>query len=141
LYVSSEGNDANTGTKEKPFKTIAKAQEVLRNAKTEKEGDKKVHLFDGTYWLTEPLRFKPEDGGTIDNAYHQVFYEGHNAVISGGKHISGFVPTGNNDGCVVTDLPEVKAGQWTFCYKLAAIIIFGTLTVLNLTPVIFSKIL
>ncbi|MDR0610326.1 MAG: right-handed parallel beta-helix repeat-containing protein [Planctomycetaceae bacterium] len=114
FYVSPEGNDADPGTKEKPFQTIAKAQAALRNTKTEKEGDKEVHLLAGTYWLTEPLRFTPEDGGTIDKAYHQVFYEGHNAVISGGKRISGFVPAGNNDGCVVADLPEVKAGKWTF---------------------------
>lgn len=112
FYVSPEGNDSDPGTKEKPFKTIAKAQEALRNTKTEKEGDKEVHLLSGTYLLTEPLRFTPEDGGTIDKAYRQVFYEGHNAVISGGKRISGFVPAG--EGCVVTDLPEVKAGNWFF---------------------------
>lgn len=112
FYVSPEGNDSNAGTKEKPFQTITKAQEALRNTKTEKEGDKEVHLLPGTYILTKPLRFTPEDGGTIDKAYHQVFYEGHDAVISGGKRISGFVPTENN--CVVTDLPEVKTGLWTF---------------------------
>ncbi|MDR0390470.1 MAG: right-handed parallel beta-helix repeat-containing protein, partial [Planctomycetaceae bacterium] len=41
-------------------------------------------------------------------------YEGHNATISGGKRITGFAPTGNNDGCVVADIPEVKAGKWSF---------------------------
>ncbi|MDR1270481.1 MAG: DUF1565 domain-containing protein, partial [Planctomycetaceae bacterium] len=112
LYVSPEGNDSNVGTKEKPFKTIAKAKEVLRTTKVEKEGDKEVHLLAGTYLLTEPLRFTPEDGGTIDKAYRQVFYEGHGAVISGGKRVTGFVPVG--DGCVVADVPEVKAGNWTF---------------------------
>jgi hypothetical protein len=114
FYVSPDGNDSNVGTKEKPFKTIGKAKEAIRNTKTDKAGDKEVHLLAGTYWLTEPLRFTPEDGGTIDKAYHQVFYEGHNAVISGGKRISGFAPTGNNDGCVVADMPEVKAGKWAF---------------------------
>ncbi|MDR2761702.1 MAG: right-handed parallel beta-helix repeat-containing protein [Planctomycetaceae bacterium] len=113
FYVSPDGNDLNSGTKEKPFKTIAKAQEALRTTKVEKKGDKEVHLLAGTYLLTAPLTFTPEDGGTVEKDYQQVFYEGHDAVISGGKRISGFVPTGN-DGCVVADLPEVKSKKWTF---------------------------
>ncbi|MDR0337860.1 MAG: right-handed parallel beta-helix repeat-containing protein [Planctomycetaceae bacterium] len=112
LYVSPDGNDANPGTKEKPFKTIGKAQEKLRATKLEKEGDKEVHLLAGNYLLTEPLRFRPEDGGTVDKFYRQVFYEGHGAVLSGGKRISGFVLA--EDGCVVADLPEVKSGDWMF---------------------------
>jgi hypothetical protein len=114
FYVSPEGNDSHPGTQEKPFKTIARARDALRGAKTEKAGDKEVHLLAGTYWLTEPVRFEPQDGGSIGKDRHRVFYKGHDAVISGGKRISGFAPTGNNDGCVVAEVPEAKAGKWFF---------------------------
>lgn len=112
LYVSPTGDDNNPGTKEKPFKTIAKAQETLRNTKLDREGDKEIHLLEGAHYLTEPLRFGPEDGGTVGSTYQQVFYEGHNALISGGKPISGFRDAG--DGIVVADLPEVKEKSWFF---------------------------
>jgi hypothetical protein len=112
LYVSPNGSDTNPGTEEKPFKTIVKAQETLRAAKPEKEGDKEVILLPGTYWLTEPLRFAPEDAGTIHGSYHQVFYEGRDAVISGGREIRGFTPL--EDGIVTADIPEAKSGEWTF---------------------------
>ncbi|MDR1925761.1 MAG: right-handed parallel beta-helix repeat-containing protein [Planctomycetaceae bacterium] len=114
LYVSPNGSDTNPGTEKKPFKTIAKAQKILRTAKPEKDGDKEVILLSGTYWLTEPLRFAPEDAGTISvhGAHHKVFYKGRDAVISGGRVIRGFTPL--EDGIVAADVPEAKSGKWTF---------------------------
>lgn len=112
FYVSPTGDDANLGTADKPFRTITKAQEAIRNTLLEKAGDKEVLLLPGEYVLTEPLRFGPEDGGVIEGAYHQVFYEGRDAVITGGKKITGFQPVEN--GIVVADIPEVGNGSWMF---------------------------
>ena len=112
VYVSPEGNDANPGTEDQPFKTIQKAQEAIRNTKTDEKGNKEVHLLAGEYLLTEPLRFGAEDGGSVTDGYWQVFYEGHDATITGGKRISGFREI--ESGLVVADVPEAKAGQWSF---------------------------
>jgi len=104
VYVAPDGNDANPGTEEQPFKTIQKAQEAIRNTKTDEKGNKEVIILPGAYFLTEPLRFGPEDGGSIDDGYQQVFYEGRDAHISGGKRITGFREI--EPGLVVADVPE-----------------------------------
>jgi len=69
VYVSPGGNDANPGTEAQPFKTIARAQEAIRNTKTEEKGNREVHILEGEYLLTEPLRFGPEDGGSVADGY------------------------------------------------------------------------
>lgn len=112
VYVSPDGDDANPGTEERPFKTIQKAQETLRTTPLDKKGNKEVHVLAGEYFLTEPLRFGPDDGGSVADGYRQVFYEGHDAVISGGKRIEGFREI--EPGLVAADIPEVKDGQWSF---------------------------
>ena len=112
VYVSPEGDDANSGTEERPFKTIRKAQEVLRTTPIDRQGNKEVHILTGKYFLTEPLRFGPEDGGSVANGYQQVFYEGHDAHIIGGKCIDNFREI--EPGLVVADVPEAKDRQWSF---------------------------
>ncbi|MCL2119313.1 MAG: DUF1565 domain-containing protein, partial [Planctomycetaceae bacterium] len=112
VYVSPDGDDANPGTEDQPFQTIARAQEAIRNTPTDEKGNKEVHVLPGVYWLTEPLRFGPEDGGSVAEGYWQVFYEGHDAFLSGGKKMTGFREV--EPGLVVADVPEVKAGQWSF---------------------------
>ncbi|MCL2348730.1 MAG: right-handed parallel beta-helix repeat-containing protein [Planctomycetaceae bacterium] len=113
LYVSPDGDDANPGTEDKPFQTIARAQKAIRETVTKEDGNKEVHILAGEYCLTEPLRFGTEDGGVSRGNYDKlVFYEGHDATISGGKKITGFKDAGN--GIVSVVIPEVKSGDWTF---------------------------
>ena len=120
VYVSPDGDDANPGTETQPFKTIQKAREAVRNTKTDEKGNKEVNILPGVYFLTEPLRFGPEDGGSISDGYWQVFYEGHDAHVSGGKRITGFREI--EPGLVVADVPEAKVlpvgvptlKQWSF---------------------------
>ena len=120
VYVSPDGDDANPGTEARPFKTIARAQEAIRNTQTDEKGNKEVHILAGEYVLTEPLRFGPEDGGSVADQYRQVFYEGHDATITGGKRITGFREI--EPGLVVANVPEAKVlpvgiptlGQWSF---------------------------
>ena len=115
VYVSPDGDDANLGTEDRPFKTIQRAQEAIRSTKTDEKGNKEVHILAGEYVLTEPLRFGTQDGGSVADGYWQVFYEGHDATITGGNRITGFREI--EPGLVVADVPEAKAGQagqWSF---------------------------
>jgi len=116
VYVSPSGDDANPGTEEKPFKTISRAQKAIRTTPLTKKGNKEVHILAGEYFLTEPIKFTPEDGGSVKNDYQQVFYEGHNATISGGKKITGFKKAENFkiENIVVADVPEAQDGKWAF---------------------------
>jgi hypothetical protein len=55
LFVAPNGNDKNSGTIDKPFATIAKAKEAIRELKKNKGLDKDdvtVFLRGGNYQLT-----------------------------------------------------------------------------------------
>lgn len=104
FYVSPSGNDSNDGTTQsKPFKTLKKAQEAVRNVNKNMTGDIYVNVAEGTYYLDEMLDFRTEDSGKGDN---RVIWRGTGStmpVISGGKVVSGFADT-DNDGIYTADL-------------------------------------
>jgi len=63
-YVSPDGNDAWAGnTIDKPFATIQKARDAIRNVKKGKDPIT-VYLTSGEYHISEPIIFTPEDSGT-----------------------------------------------------------------------------
>jgi len=90
FYVSLNGNDANPGSIDAPFKTIERAKEEVRKYNDDMTGDIYVYLREGVYHLEETLAFTKEDSGS--NGYNIVYtsYEGENAKISGGKKIEGW---------------------------------------------------
>ena len=104
LYVSPSGNDANPGTKDRPFKTILQAKKVALE-KLEKEGDSNVivWLASGIYPQAEPLVFEPLK--STDKNANLIFKAEKNAkpVVSGGVHLTGWIK--NSDGIWVAGLP------------------------------------
>ena len=88
IYVSQTGNDQNGGSREAPFGTIKKAQQVAREHAALGNADVEVIIAEGTYILAETLEFDERDSGK--NGY-SVTYRGENyPLISGGKRIDGF---------------------------------------------------
>ena len=90
LFVSPSGNDANPGTRSRPFSTLARAQQVVRQRDRSMRADIAVYLESGTYRLSAPLQFGPQDSGSNG---HQIIWSaapGANAVISGARHIRGW---------------------------------------------------
>ncbi|MBQ7572773.1 MAG: right-handed parallel beta-helix repeat-containing protein [Clostridia bacterium] len=92
FYVSIDGSDENDGESEATaFKTIAKAQETVREISDGMDKDIIVHIGEGTYFLDSPLVFLTEDSGKNG---HRIIYRGENMPqLSGGVKITGFVPT------------------------------------------------
>lgn len=85
IYVATDGDDnIGDGTKESPYKTIAKAKEVVRTL-PKAGGDIIVEIADGFYPLDEPLVFTAEDSGTENSTIHYVAAPGAKPVISGGE--------------------------------------------------------
>ena len=64
--VATGGSDDNPGTKEKPFATLSKARDAVRELKGTTQGPVWVLVRGGTYYLGEPLVFGPEDSGTAE---------------------------------------------------------------------------
>jgi len=112
-YVATDGNDANPGTREKPFATIARARDSVRG--TIEQGlnrDVTVVIRGGSYRLTEPIVFGLKDGGTEEHSITYKAAAGENPVISGGRVITGW--TAGDDGIWRAELPDVESGKWSF---------------------------
>ena len=80
-YVAPTGNDASPGTLEKPFASLHRAQQAIR----QKAGT--VFLRGGTHYLSEPLVFTAADSGAKDAPVVFQAYEDERPVISGGVRL------------------------------------------------------
>ena len=90
FYVAPTGNDANPGTLEAPFRTIARARDAVRTVNASMTGDVVVQLRGGTYELQAPIAFGPQDSG---NNGFRVFYQaypGETPVLSGSVKVTGW---------------------------------------------------
>ncbi|MCE9616039.1 MAG: right-handed parallel beta-helix repeat-containing protein [Lentisphaerae bacterium] len=124
-----------------PLATIEAARDRLRAIKKERglAGGATVWLRGGVYALGAPLVFKSEDSGAVyyadgslrrgvdrwglphttlfylDAPVRYAAYPGEVPVISGGRRLSGWrTETVNGRTAWVTELPDVKAGDWEF---------------------------
>jgi len=89
-YVSPKGSDADAGTQEKPFATLAKAQAEVRAliAKGLPEGGVKVLLREGTCYLPQTLVFTPADSGAEKAPVVYASAPGELATFSGGRMVT-----------------------------------------------------
>ncbi|MCE5241180.1 right-handed parallel beta-helix repeat-containing protein [bacterium] len=119
--VSPAGNDAWSGKLAAPNKTktdgpvatLAAAQKLVRAAMLKgAPGPLQVVIRGGTYALTEPLAFGPQDSGSAACPIVYVAMKGETPVFSGGARITGWR---RGEGKLwVADVPGVKSGDWTF---------------------------
>lgn len=93
-YVSAdEGNDANSGSKAQPFKTIKQAQDTVRKIIRETPDsinkDIIIAVMGGKYNIKQPLSFGKQD--VIPNG-HRVIYTSYNSkevVVDGALNLKG----------------------------------------------------
>lgn len=89
IYVSTNGNDKNAGTKVSPVCTLTKALRIAREwRRTNDErinGGINIHLASGTYQQEETLYLRPEDSGTPTSPTRIIGEGNDNVIISGGK--------------------------------------------------------
>ncbi len=122
FHVAPNGKDewsgrlpeANADRTDGPFATLERARDAVRrlHARPGPQGPITVQLRGGTYHCRQPFVLGPEDSGT---EAAPVVYEscpGEQAILSGGRTISGWQKA---DGPLwKVELPEVKAGRWYF---------------------------
>ena len=84
-YVSPKGNDENPGTLQRPFGTLRRAQEAVRQI----NGREPVRVFlrGGTYYLAQTLTFGADDSGTKEFPVIYQAYQNERPVISGGVRL------------------------------------------------------
>ncbi|HZP85057.1 MAG TPA: right-handed parallel beta-helix repeat-containing protein [Chthonomonadaceae bacterium] len=119
LYVSPEGNDAWTGALPRPnaahtdgpLASLAGARDAVRRRKARGE-PVRVLFATGTYRLTEPVVFGPEDSGTAQAPISYEAAPGAKPVFSGGREIGGWKR--GEHGNWTTTVPDAQNGKWAF---------------------------
>jgi len=95
IYVSPTGNDVGPGTEGKPFKTIGRARQAVREKiKAGLTDHVWVMIAKATYRLTEPLIFGPGDGGDDEHLVSYLATDSGSVVFSGGVEITGWRDVG-----------------------------------------------
>ncbi|HUS92668.1 MAG TPA: right-handed parallel beta-helix repeat-containing protein [Phycisphaerae bacterium] len=113
FHVSTSGDDAGPGTRDKPFATLARARDAVRKKiAAGLAADVRVVVRGGTYRLAEPVVFGPADSGTEQQAIVYTAWPGERPVFSGGRVIKGWRP--GPDGARRVTIDDVKAGRWQF---------------------------
>jgi len=122
FYVAPNGDEAWSGRLERPnadetdgpLASLKGARDAIRRLKAQGAPTTPVRVIvaDGTYALTEPIVFTPEDSGTAKSSITYEAAPGARPVFTGGRRITGFKP--GNDGIWSVHIPEVAAGKWRF---------------------------
>ena len=90
FYISPNGNDLNSGTRDKPFNSIKKAQQTVREQLTNnQQNDITIWLDNGIYLIKDPLEFGPDDSGIGESIVHYKAMKDAHPIISGGIEITG----------------------------------------------------
>lgn len=95
IYVSADGDDDNTGTKENPYRTLERARQEVRGINGDMTGDINVNIMSGTYYLTDTLTL--DDGDSGSNGYYVNWRSAGGAVeISGADTVTGWTKYNDN---------------------------------------------
>lgn len=91
IYVATDGDDQNDGSKEKPLASVNAAKEKIREMKKEGLFPKGyvVYIREGTYSITESIVLTQEDSGTAEAPVTYRAYRDEKVVFSGGVSVSG----------------------------------------------------
>ncbi|RME93439.1 MAG: signaling protein, partial [Verrucomicrobia bacterium] len=89
FWISPQGNDANPGTRERPFASLARARDAVRSAPQRGREPVTVTLREGVYRLPETLVFTPADSGSSNAPVVWRAAAGQTVVISGGVELHG----------------------------------------------------
>ncbi|WP_461451564.1 right-handed parallel beta-helix repeat-containing protein [Mucilaginibacter sp.] len=127
IWVATNGNDANTGTKNSPKLTLAAAlrhaRELRRLNDPSIAGGIHIILTGGEYVLDESIFIRPEDSGTSSSPTIIENASDEKAVLTGGVnttnwkksvvHISG-LPKQSQGNIWEANIPEVGGGNLLF---------------------------
>lgn len=107
LFVAPQGAIGNPGTEAQPLPSLAAARDAIRAQRQGQDEAVTVVVAGGTYTVTEPITFGPEEGNV-----RYVAATGQTPIISGAREITGFVA--RQDGLWEARIPDVAAGTWYF---------------------------
>lgn len=93
LHVATNGNDNNPGTHAKPFATLERARDEIRQLKSAGQSPKNgitVRLHGGDYLRTKALELTRADSGTAESPIVWQAAKGETVRLLGGRKLTGF---------------------------------------------------
>ncbi|MBM4035057.1 MAG: hypothetical protein FJ291_25215, partial [Planctomycetes bacterium] len=99
FYVAADGSDANPGTKERPFASLSRARDAIRELKKAgglPAGGVEVLIRGGVYRATKTFELAEEDSGTDHSPIVYRAFPGEKPRFLGGVRISGFKKAHDN---------------------------------------------
>jgi hypothetical protein len=92
IYLSPSGNDANSGTREKPLATLTAARDKAREFRKNMQSEQPVEVIalEGEYFMFQPLYLTADDGGKQGSPLIFKAEAGTKAVFSGAVKLTGF---------------------------------------------------
>ena len=109
FHVAVDGNDENPGTAARPFATLHRARDAVRELKQRGPLTKPIRVIvhGGTYYANRVLTIGPQDSGTEACPVLYEAAKGETVVLSAGRRIETTWQT--DDGKVYyTDLPDAR---------------------------------
>lgn len=86
LYVAPSGNDSADGSREHPFRTLARAKEAVRELDKSK-GDIIVLVANGFYPVKDTIQFSSQDSGNDKCTIHYRAVKNAKPVFAGGEKL------------------------------------------------------
>jgi hypothetical protein len=122
LHVAPDGNNTwsgrlvrpNSARTDGPLASWIGARDAVRRLRAAgpPAPTVRVDFATGTYLLTTPVEFTPEDSGTESAPVTYMAALGARPVFEGGRAITGWKR--GSDGVWTAQIPEVRSGQWYF---------------------------
>ena len=93
FYISVNGSDNNSGTKETPFASLERARQAVRSRKRENPKEKNTVILEpGIYPRTQTFLLTAEDSGLPEQPVTYRAADGGKVSLNGGIILSGFEP-------------------------------------------------
>lgn len=129
LYVAPQGDDAQDGSAQRPFATLARARDAVRALQAGgAKGPIGVRIRSGEYVVAETLALTAADSGTEAAPVVYRAEEPGKAVFYGGARLAGFAPV--TDRAILDRLPAEAQGKVLQCdLKAQGITDYGELRV------------
>lgn len=112
FHVASDGNDSNPGTEAKPFASLERARDAVRQLRKSgplPAGGVTVWVRGGFYPRQATLELTAEDSGAAEAPIVYRARPGEEVRLSGGREIAGFKPV--TDPAVLGRLDEAARGK------------------------------
>ena len=114
LFVAKNGSDTFEGTISRPFATLDKARDTIREMKksgTLPSGGVKVSIRGGEYRFTDTFQLDDRDSGTVDAPIQYEAYNGEKVSFVGGDTLNASMFQPVTDPSIAARIPKEAAGK------------------------------